>query len=103
MVQDTGIGISEEMQEGIFERLRQGDSSNTRTYGGVGLGLYIVKRFTELLGGTSELESRLGDGSKFTVTLRANASAIGLLENDTADITRDPFLKMYEVRREDTL
>ena len=68
-VADTGIGIPPELLASIFERFRQIDASNTRTYGGVGLGLFIVKRFAEMLGGRITVDSKPEEGSTFTLTL----------------------------------
>jgi len=68
-VADTGTGIPKEKLDSIFDMFLQVDSSATRKYGGVGLGLYIVKKFTELLGGRIGVESEVGKGSTFTVTL----------------------------------
>jgi signal transduction histidine kinase/CheY-like chemotaxis protein len=66
-VEDTGIGIPEEQQERIFEPFTQAEGQNIRKYGGNGLGLPIVRRLTELLGGTITLLSEPQKGSRFIV------------------------------------
>jgi signal transduction histidine kinase len=68
-VADTGIGIEQEMLPSIFQRFHQLDSSDTRNHGGLGLGLYIVKNYTEVLGGQIQVNSELGKGSIFAVTI----------------------------------
>jgi len=68
-VRDTGPGIPEDQQEVIFEKFRQLDSSTTREHGGSGLGLAITRELTHLLGGAIRLESVVGQGSTFIVTL----------------------------------
>ncbi len=68
-VHDTGIGIPPEKQEEIFRIFYQGDSSISRSYGGFGLGLSIVKELTELMGGTVSVNSSHFNGSTFTVYL----------------------------------
>ena len=68
-VTDTGIGIPKELVPSIFERFRQLDASDTKAYGGVGLGLYIAKKYANLLGGTIHVESKLGQGSTFALRI----------------------------------
>ena len=69
VVSDTGIGIPKEELNKIFEEFHRGDSSSTKNYRGTGLGLAIVKQFVNLLGGEVAVESEVGKGSVFTVTL----------------------------------
>jgi signal transduction histidine kinase/CheY-like chemotaxis protein len=66
-VVDTGIGIAEAEQARVFDAFRQVDNSTTRKVGGTGLGLTIVKKLTELLGGAVQLESKVAVGSRFVI------------------------------------
>ncbi|WP_192459118.1 PAS domain S-box protein [Musicola keenii] len=68
-VQDSGIGISPEQQTRIFGEFTQAEASTTRRYGGTGLGLVICKRLVEKMGGELGVDSELGQGSTFSLTL----------------------------------
>jgi len=71
-VEDTGIGISSEYQQKIFESFSQEDGSSSRKYGGTGLGLAITRKFAELFGGTITLTSEKDKGSIFAFVIPAN-------------------------------
>lgn len=66
---DTGVGISEEQLEIIFEPFKQVDNNLTRAFGGTGLGLAITKQFCTLMGGNISVESQVGKGTTFTVEI----------------------------------
>lgn len=86
-VQDSGIGIPTEAQSRIFEIFQQADNSGTRTYGGLGLGLYIAKQTANLIGADLELESTEGKGTKVTLSVPVgslSAAVMNKLEDAAA-------------------
>jgi signal transduction histidine kinase len=82
-VTDTGVGIAPEFLPHVFDRFRQADGSTTRQYGGLGLGLAIVRALAELHGGRVVAESEGADrGSRFTVSLPCAVAAASLAEGE---------------------
>lgn len=69
-VEDTGIGMSDDQQQMIFDAFNQGETSTTRRFGGTGLGLTISKKIVTMLGGQLYVESEPGKGSRFFFTIR---------------------------------
>jgi len=70
-ISDTGVGIPEENIPKIFDKFRQGERHSGMEHGGVGLGLYIVKKYLDLLGGNIEVHSRVGEGTTFIFQIPA--------------------------------
>jgi signal transduction histidine kinase len=88
-VKDTGIGISKEMQEEIFNPFTQGQGQNIKKYGGTGLGLTITQRLVQLMNGTIDLDSRLNMGSSFKINI-PGVSYLRDFEKRTEEIQLDP-------------
>ncbi|HEY4165131.1 MAG TPA: ATP-binding protein [Reyranella sp.] len=74
-VADTGIGLTEEQRERLFQPFVQADSTTTRRFGGTGLGLSIVRRLAEAMGGAVAVDSAIGIGSTFIVTVPLEAAS----------------------------
>jgi PAS domain S-box-containing protein len=83
-VEDTGIGIPHDRQRKVFDPFEQGDSSTRRQFGGTGLGLAIVRTFAGLIGARVSVESEVGRGTAFTVTLPADLAPAGVAETRIA-------------------
>jgi signal transduction histidine kinase len=96
-VADTGMGISEEDIKNLFQKFKQVEGSSTRRFEGTGLGLAMVKEFSELLGGSVSVESSPGKGSVFTVRLSAPFTE----EEEKTESGRTTLLPRYRIATTD--
>ncbi len=91
-VQDTGIGMTPEEQQKIFDPFAQADSSTTRRFGGTGLGLTICRQLAELMGGEISVESEPGQGSSFHLTLPFGVSSAAAAQQTETAAARGPLV-----------
>jgi two-component system sensor histidine kinase EvgS len=94
-ITDTGIGISKEMQEDVFNPFVQGQGQNIKKYGGTGLGLAITQRLVQLMNGTIDLDSKLNKGSSFKIKI-PGVSYLRDFEKRTDEIQLDPAEIVFE-------
>ena len=80
---DTGIGMSEEFLPSLFEAFARERNTTMGKVAGTGLGMPIIKKYVDMMGGTIEAESKLGEGSRFTVTLEYRIADKNYYEQDT--------------------
>ncbi len=88
-VEDTGIGMTPEQLQRLFQRFVQADESTTRQFGGTGLGLSITRAFCRKLGGDVTVDSRYGKGSTFTISLPAVLEAEGEAERPAVEVVSE--------------
>jgi PAS domain S-box-containing protein len=98
-VKDTGIGISPENQQQLFQPFRQADGEITRRYGGTGLGLTICRRLADLMGGSIEMVSELGKGTTIILTLSLPIADPQDLPEAEPEVTRDLLSSTTRMRR----
>ena len=95
-VKDSGIGMTSEQMQKLFQAFSQADASTTRKYGGTGLGLAISRQFCNMLGGDITVESEYGSGTSFTARIPAEV----VVEADAADVTTAPKPAVAQARAE---
>jgi adenylate cyclase len=89
-VADSGIGMTPEQMERLFEEFSQGDAATARQYGGTGLGLAITRRLCQMMGGDVSVSSEVGKGTTFTVRLPVAAAVVVARDQTTETVTDVP-------------